>query len=127
MLIIDSVVVILSAIVFRSLSSGLYSIIAIFVSKKTIDVVFEGVNYTKIINIITKKPDVISKRIMEEVERGVTTIDCVGEYTKQEYTKLECVATIMQLYKIKDIVKNEDEGAFIYIAPATEVLGYGFK
>lgn len=127
MLVIDSFVVILSAIVFKSLGSGLYSIIAIFVSKKAIDVVFEGVNYTKIINIITKKPDAISKRIMEEIERGVTTIDCIGEYTKDSYTKIECVATITQIYKIKAIVQKEDEGAFMYIAPSTEVLGYGFK
>lgn len=127
MLIIDSFVVITAAIVFKSLSSGLYSIIAIFVSKKAIDVVFEGVNYTKIINIITKKPEEISKRIMTEIERGVTTIDCIGEYTKSEYTKIECVATITQIYKIKQIVQKEDEGAFMYIAPSIEVLGYGFK
>lgn len=127
MLFIDSFVIIITVLVFKSLSSGLYSIIAIFVSKKTIDVVFEGVNYTKIINIITKKPDVISKRIMNEIERGVTTINCVGEYTKESYTKIECVATITQIYKIKAIVKKEDEGAFMYIAPSVEVLGYGFK
>lgn len=127
MLIIDSFVVTLSVVVFKSLPAGLYSIIAIFVSKKAIDVIFEGVNYTKIINIITKKPGEISKRIMSEIERGVTTINCIGEYTKSEYTKIECVATITQIYKIKSIVKKEDEGAFMYIAPSVEVLGYGFK
>lgn len=127
MLFIDSFVVIASAIVFKSLSSGLYSIIAIFVSKKAIDVVFEGVNYTKIINIITKKPDIIAERIMEEIDRGVTTIDCVGEYTKDNYTKIECVATITQIYKIKAIVQKEDKQAFMYIAASTEVLGYGFE
>jgi len=127
MLFIDSFVVILSAIVFRSLSVGLYSIIAIFVSKKTIDVVFEGVNYTKTINIITKNPDVISKRIMNEVERGVTTLNCIGEYTKERYTKIICVATITQIYRIKAIVRKEDKSAFIYINPCIEVLGYGFK
>lgn len=127
MLLIDSFVVILSAITFNSISAGLYSIIAIFVSKKAIDVLFEGVNYTKIINIITKKPDIISKRIIEEIERGVTTIDCIGEYTKDNYTKIECVATITQIYRIKAIVKKEDERAFMYITPSTEVLGYGFE
>jgi len=127
MLFIDSFVVIASAIVFKSLSSGLYSIIAIFVSKKAIDVVFEGIHYTKIINIITKKPDIIAERIMEEIERGVTTIDCIGEYTKENYTKIECVATITQIYKIKAIVQKEDKQAFMYIAESTEVLGYGFE
>jgi len=127
MLLIDSVIILLFIIVFGSLASGLYSIIAIFVSKKAIDVVFEGVNYAKIINIITKKPENISERIITEIERGVTTLECVGEYTKEKYTKIECVATITQIYRIKEIVKKEDKEAFIYIAPSTEVLGYGFK
>lgn len=127
MLIIDAAIVILSTFAFKSFSAGLYSIIAIFTSKKTIDIVFEGVNYTKIINIITKKPDVISERIMSEIERGITSIKCEGEYTKEDYVKLECVATITQIYKIKEIVKKEDSKAFMYIAPASEVLGYGFE
>ena len=127
MLVIDAAIVILSTFAFKSFSSGLYSIIAIFTSKKTIDVVFEGVNYTKIINIITKKPDKIAERIINEIERGTTAIKCVGEYTKEDYVKLECVATITQIYKIKEIVKKEDSKAFMYIAPASEVLGYGFK
>ena len=127
MLFIDAIIIITSAIAFESLSSALYSLIAIFVSKKTIDIVFEGVNYTKILNIITKKEAAISRRIIEEVERGATAIKCVGEYTKDEYVKIECVATITQIYKIKEIVREEDTEAFMYIAPATEVLGYGFK
>lgn len=127
MLVIDAAIVILSTFAFKSFSSGLYSIIAIFTSKKTIDVVFEGVNYTKIINIITKQPDKIAERIINEIERGTTAIKCVGEYTKEDYVKLECVATITQIYKIKEIVKKEDSKAFMYIAPASEVLGYGFK
>ena len=79
MLAIDAAIIIASTFAFKSLSSGLYSVIAIFVSKKTIDVVFEGVNYTKVLNIITKKPDKIVDRIINEVERGVTAIKCVGE------------------------------------------------
>ena len=127
MLSLDALIIICSAIVFKSLSSAMYSLIAIFVSKKIIDTVFEGVNYTKILNVITKNKENISKRIIEEVERGATTIRCVGEYTKGEYTKIECVATIPQIYKIKEIVRQEDSKAFMYIAPASEVLGYGFK
>ena len=127
MLVIDATIIIASTFAFKSLGSGLYSVIAIFISKKTIDVVFEGVNYTKVLNIITKKPDKIVDRIINEVERGVTAIKCVGEYTKEDYTKLECVATITQLYKIKEIVKSEESESFMYISSAMEVLGYGFK
>ena len=127
MLYIDAAIIIATVITFKSLSVGLYSLIAIFVSKKTIDIVFEGINYTKIINIITKQEERISKRIISEVERGATAIKCIGEFTKDEYVKIECVATITQIYKIKEIVREEDTEAFMYIAPASEVLGYGFK
>lgn len=125
-LIIDSFVIISTMIAFKSLNSGLYSLILVFFSKKTIDILFEGVNYTKIINIISKKGENISKRIILEVERGVTKVECVGQYTKQNYEKLECVVTLSQIAKVKRIVKEEDEKAFIYISQASETLGYGF-
>jgi len=127
MLIIDSLVIISTMIVFKSINSGLYSLILVFFSKRTVEILFDGVDYTKIVNIISKNSEVISKRIILEVERGVTKIDCIGEYTKEEYQKLECVVTLPQIAKIKRIVKEEDEGAFIYISKTSEVLGHGFE
>ena len=41
---------------------------------KIIDVVFEGINFTKLIYIVSDKYLDISKEIMEDIERGITGI-----------------------------------------------------
>lgn len=127
LLIIDSIVIITNAIVFNSISIALYSVIALFISKKTTDIIFEGVNYTKAVNIISKYGDKIAKEIIEKTDRGVTTSKCIGVYTNEQYIHVISVVTVPQLPLVKRIVKNIDKGAFIYISNTREVLGLGFK
>lgn len=127
LLVIDSVVIISNAIVFNSISIALYSVIALFISKKTTDIIFEGVNYTKAVNIISKAGDKIAKEIIEKTDRGVTTSKCKGVYTNEEYTHVISVVTVPQLPLVKKVVKSIDKAAFIYISDTREVLGLGFK
>lgn len=127
LLIIDAIVVLVTIIAFKNVLYGLYSIIALYLSNKTIDVVFEGVNYSKVVNVITKNDEKIIKQIIDNLDKGVTTSKCIGEYTNQEYTHIITVVNNSQLSTVKRIVKNCDKQAFIYISPAHEVLGTGFK
>lgn len=127
LLIIDTIVILSTIIAFRNVLLGLYSIIALYLANKTIEVVFEGINYSKVINIITKKDKEIVKQIIENLDKGVTTSKCIGEYTNEEYTHIITVVNNSQLPMVKRIVKTCDKQAFIYISPAHEVLGTGFK
>lgn len=127
MLTIDSCIIIALIITFRNINIGLYSIIAIYVSSKVIDVVFEGINRTKVINIITKNDDAITEQIIEVLKRGATVTKCIGAYTKHEYISIVCVVTIREIEKVKKIVHNVDPGAFIYISNTIEVWGKGFR
>ena len=127
LLIIDSFVIITNAITFNSISIALYSVIALYISKKTTDVIFEGINYTKAINIISKKGENIAKEIIEKTDRGVTISKCVGVFTNEEYYHVISVVTVPQLPLVKKIVKRIDNNAFIYISNTREVLGLGFK
>lgn len=127
LLIIDSIVIASNAIVFNSISIALYSVIALFISKKTTDIIFEGVDYTKAVNIISKEGDKIAKEIIERTDRGVTTNKCIGVYTNEEYIHVISVVTVPQLPLVKKIVRSIDKGAFIYISDTREVLGLGFK
>ena len=127
LLIIDIVVILANSIVFNSITNALYCILALYISKKTTDVIFEGVNNTKAVNIISKKGEEISKEIIEKTDRGVTISKCIGMYTNEEYIHVISVVTISELPKVKKIVKSIDKGAFIYISNTKEVLGLGFK
>lgn len=124
---IDLVIIIGLIIVFGDLNLGLYSAIAIYFSTKTIETVFEGVNYTKVINIITKNDDAITNSIIKELERGATVTKCIGAYTKNEIINITCIVSLNEIAKVKKIAYSIDPNAFIYITNAIEVWGEGFK
>ena len=125
--IIDGIIVILFILVFGNIDFGLYSIIAIFISKIVIDVIIEGVNYSKIVYVISNKSEMISEAIIQEMNRGVTLLDAQGFYTKQKNRVIYCVINKYEIQEIKDIVKKIDEQAFVIITEAKEVLGNGFN
>lgn len=127
LLVIDSVIIISNAIVFNSVITAFYSVLALYISKQTTDIIFEGVNYTKAVNVISKKGNEIAKEIIQKTGRGVTISECTGVYTNESYIHVISVVTVPQLPKVKKIVNMIDKNAFIYISNTNEVLGIGFK
>ena len=127
MTIIDLFVVIFAGIVDKKVETSLYSIVAMFVVMKVADSILEGIGYLKGFIIITDKPNEISKKLMFELERGVTSLKGKGMYTKEEKDVLLCVVDRAQFSKVKKIVKEIDPKAFIMVSEMYEVLGEGFK
>ena len=125
--VIDALVVVTAMITFRNFDIGFYSIIAILLSAKSIDIVLEGVGFSKAIFIISDDGEEIAKEIMEEVGRGVTGLNGEGMYTQVNKKVLLTVADRRQIPKIKEISKKHDEKSFIVVTDVREVLGEGFK
>ena len=125
--IFDIIVISLFIFVFKNIDVGLYSIIAIFISKKAIDILIEGINYAKSVYIISDKSNEIADEIMEKLKRGVTLLKSEGYYTKNDKDVIYCVVNKYQISDIKDIVKKIDNNAFVIINEAKEVLGNGFN
>lgn len=124
---IDIVIILLNVIVFKQIEIGLYSSITIYLMGKVIDVVFEGVNFTKIIYIISDKYLEISDKISEHVGRGITGLYAKGMYTDDEKMMLWCVASRNEAMRIKEISKKIDQASFVVISNAREAYGVGFK
>ena len=82
--ILDIIVVVLNMIFLGQIEIGLYSAIAIFIIDKMLDVVFEGINFSKMIYIISDKQEKIAEFINKELQRGATGIYAKGTYTNQE-------------------------------------------
>ena len=125
--IFDAIVITLNVIVFKELEIGLYSAIAIYIMGKMIDIVFEGIDFTKMIFIISNQSESIAKEISQTIERGSTGIYSKGMYTQQEKTMLMCVASRGEVIKIRQVANKIDPKAFIVISNAREVFGQGFK
>lgn len=127
LIIIDIIIITLNVIFFKQIEIGLYSVIAIYIYGQMIDIIFEGVYYTKLLFIISDKNDEISKSIAKEVKRGVTGLYGKGMYSNKEKLVLICAASRRDIAKIKDIARNIDKRCFIIVSNAREVLGKGFK
>ena len=125
--IIDTIIVMLNIIVFKNIEIGLYSAIAIFLMGKMIDLIFEGINFSKIIFIVSNKYEKIAKEIENKIKRGSTAIYIKGMYTNEEKMMLMCVASRSQVAKIKQISISLDKHAFIIISNAREIWGKGFS
>lgn len=124
---VDTIIIILNVIFFREIEIGLYSAITIYLMGKMIDIIFEGVYFTKMMFIVSDKYEKIAQEIGRKVERGSTGIYAKGMYTNKEKMMLLCVGSRNEIAKIKQIAVNIDNRAFIIIANARETWGKGFK
>lgn len=125
--IIDIVIVALNVIFLGQIEIGLYSAIAIYLYGKMVDIIFEGIYFTKLLFIISDKNQEISDAIVNEVKRGVTGLYGKGMYKEKDKLILICAASRRDVYKIKDLARKIDKRSFIVVANAREVVGKGFK
>lgn len=126
-LIIDFIIICLNILFFREIEIGLYSAIAIYLMGKIIDILFEGIYFTKMMLIISDKSEEIAKVIENEIKRGTTGIYGKGMYTNKEKLILMCVAPRKDIARIKLMARKIDTNSFIIITNSREVLGQGFK
>ena len=125
--IIDDFVVLLNMIVFREIEIGLYSAIAIYLMGKMIDIIFEGIYFTKLVIIISDRNEEIAEVIGEKIGKGTTGLYGKGMYKDEQKLVLLCAASRGDVSKVKQTAKKIDPQSFIIIANAREVVGLGFK
>jgi uncharacterized membrane-anchored protein YitT (DUF2179 family) len=92
-----------------------------------IDLIAEGINFTKMIYIISDKSKEISKAINLDLRRGATELYGRGSYTEKDKIVILCAIKRNNIITIKEIVNKIDPNAFMIITDAKEVYGLGFK
>ncbi|GKW45130.1 MULTISPECIES: YitT family protein [unclassified Planococcus (in: firmicutes)] len=123
---IDGLIVLAAALVF-DIEKGLYALIGLYVTTKTIDLVQVGFGRSKLVYIITNKQAEIRDAIYEEIDRGVTKLSATGGYTEAEKPMIMVVVHQTEFTRLKNLVKIIDPTAFVIVSDAAEVLGEGFK
>lgn len=127
MIFFDLIIVILNMIFLRQINIGLYSIIAIYIIEKMIDLIFEGINFSKLVYIISDKSEEVSNAILEVMDRGITELYGKGGFSNQNKMVILCVVKKMDMLKVVELTKKIDKNSFIIIQDAREVYGLGFK
>lgn len=126
MMVIDFFVIAGFGVTFNP-TKAMYSLIALFISARAIDLVQEGTAFARAFTIITAQPDVVGERIMSEIGRGVTRLGAHGAYTGEARPVLYVVVLRSELTRVKSLIYEVDPTAFVSVANVHEVVGEGFR
>lgn len=122
----DTLVILAAGFVF-GWKPALYAIIVLYVSGLVADSTLEGAGTVRTALIVTGESELVAKRIMAEMERGVTILSGTGAYTDVERPVLYCVVSRSEVQHLKTIIREQDPKAFMVIGQAHEALGEGFQ
>jgi uncharacterized membrane-anchored protein YitT (DUF2179 family) len=106
---------------------AMYSLVAYFVISKMIDVVIKGLDESYAVMIVTNEHDEITSALNDRLGRGVTLLHGAGGYTGESKEVLYCVVTRLEVDKLKEIVLDKDENAFVTINAVHDIVGGRFK
>lgn len=106
---------------------AMYSFLAYFVAFKTIDIVIQGLDESKSVFIISDIVEDIGDAIMDRLGRGVTYLHGEGAYTGDNKKVIFTVITRLEEAKLKSIVEEIDNTAFLAVGNIAEVQGGRFK
>lgn len=123
---VDALVVLGAVFVF-DLERALYALICVFITSRCMDFVETGMTSAKAFFIISKQQEAITRRLVNEMERGVTLLSARGAYHNDDKNVIFCVVARQQIQPVKRLVKQEDPGAFVVISDVKEALGEGFR
>ena len=108
--------------VIQSWILPLYSIVTYMVGSKTVDFIVEGLDRAKCAIIITDNPRPICNALMTTFETGATKVSAVGGYSNTQKTMVYFVLNRFQVAKMRNIVKEIDENAYIIISEVADVF-----
>ncbi len=118
----NTILYIVCGIVLHSWILPLYSIVTYAAGLKTIDFIVEGLDRAKCAMIITECPDEVCKALSEAFGSGMTQIQAKGGYSNREKTMIYFVVNRFQVIRMKDIVHEIDESAYITISEVADVF-----
>jgi uncharacterized membrane-anchored protein YitT (DUF2179 family) len=127
LLVVDIVITLIAGYFFGK-EVAMFSILAVIVNTFTINTVLEGVTSSIQVMIISEKYSEITDRILEELGVGATLLRGEGAFEEiPTYIILTVLHSRRQFVRLKQIVSEEDEKAFLLVSHVKEVLGEGFK
>ena len=124
---INGVILILAAFVYQNIEVALYGLIMSFASGKVIDAMLNGVDSGKSLMIMTSQPERISQMIIEQMHRSATILHGTGAYQGRDVSVLLCVVRNTEFYRLKRLIRETDDRAFVIVNEANMVIGKGFR
>lgn len=123
---VNTVIISLSSLLF-GYKSAMYTLISLYLGYKILDKVQTGFNVKKNIVIVSDKSQELADSIIQKLHRGVTFLEGMGGYTKENKKVIYCIITSSEVVKLKNLVEEIDPSAFLTINDVVEVKGSSFQ
>ena len=123
----DIFVLIAAGVVFKDAVAAMYSFLSVMVTSWVLDIVLYGRDEAKLIFIISDRPDIITARLLDELDVGVTHVFAQGAYSREDKKVIMCAMKKRISPQAEAIVKQEDPDAFMIVSSASEIFGEGYK
>lgn len=124
---VNSVIAILSLFVFKNVTTGILSLVGLFMNSFVIDTVIDNFDSCKYFIVITEKPELVAEYIMNELHHGVTVTDAIGAYTQAKKGMVHTVCRRYEAIRLRQAIKKIDENAFMVVTTSSEIIGKGFR
>lgn len=126
LMMVNTVIISFSSLLF-GYKSAMYTLISMYIGYQVLDKVQTGFNVKKNIVIVSNKSEEIGNEIIDKLQRGITFLEGMGGYKKENTKVIYCIITSNEVVRLKNIVDRIDSAAFIIINDVVEVKGSCFK
>jgi uncharacterized membrane-anchored protein YitT (DUF2179 family) len=109
------------------LQGAFLSAIAYYIASKVIHIVEEGLSGSKTFQIITTHPEMMVETIRDRLGRSATYKDAYGGFSHEKFKEITCVINRLEETKLKEIINEIDENAFVTVYDVAEVKGGNFR
>lgn len=125
-LLVELALIIAVGIAFADPNLVIWGVFSLFLCSKICDIAAEGLPDIKAVMIVSHREEQIRARIVKELGRGVTVF--YGEGSQHDLRKILYIAiNRRQITQLRDLVREEDQSAFMILHDVSDVMGYGFK
>lgn len=126
MLIID-IIVVLGSVFVIGIDKGMYTLISVYIGAKVIDFFVDGMDEQVAVLIMSNHADKIADTILYSMSRGITILNGHGGYTRDDKKVLYLVLSRQELVKLKKLINDIDDNAYVTVHQVQEMLRKGYK
>ncbi|NOZ87786.1 MAG: YitT family protein [Deltaproteobacteria bacterium] len=127
LLIIDFVVISAAGLAYHGFETVMYGYLNLYIHARVVDLVLEGVSYTRAVFVVSKKAETIAEEILEHMNRGATLLAATGAYSGIHRNMVFSVMSKKEIARARELIRVIDPDAFVTITDVHEVLGQGFR
>ncbi len=124
---LNMVVILTYAVLFKRFDSCMYTLICMYIVSKVESLILYGPINSRLCYIISDRSEDLRHAITERLGRGATLLHGQGAWSGQEKQVILCVVKPPQLARLRKLVREIDENAFLVVSDARSVYGHGFE